>query len=200
MAKPRKLWSQLADSTKKRYKRNGVTPQQYNAGKIDRTVRERVYGKTQSLTTLIAREAGMETILKRAGIYDAYKRLPKAERKAISAQYVEGMIHGRGNPFDVNGRLRTGDELNRDYVWKGADFIVVPGENGKEFYFRREWDDRGHSKLIPIHSYGHPKRSAASLNTEQDFIQVIEQELGTVLDEADLWNDERRSALEASSP
>ena len=197
MAKPRKLWSQLADSTKKRYKRNGVTPQQYNAGKIAPDVRAKIYGKQPvSWAMRRANQNGLDSILKRAGIDREFKRLPKAERERIVDTYNAGLVGGRGNPFQPNGQLQR---LNRNYEWMGPDFVVVPGEDGKEFYFRREWNSAGGSKLIPIKGYGHPLRSVESLTSEQDFLNIIEDQLGTILDESDLWNDERRSALEASS-
>lgn len=196
MAKPRKLWSQLADSTKKRYKRNGVTPQQYNAGKIAPDVRAKIYGKQPvSWAMRRAEQTGLKTILKRAGIDRDFARLPKAERERIADLYTAGLVKGRGNPFKPGGGF---EKLTLPY--ERERIVAVPGKdkdgNDREYYFR--YGDRG--QLIPILGYGHPTRSEGSLLSEQDFINAIEDQLGTVLDEADLWNDERRSALEASSP
>ena len=208
MAKPRKLWSQLADSTKKKYKRKGITPQQYNAGKVTREQRDSIYGRNRYwMSFAIAKQQGLDTVLKRAGILDDYKRLPVAKRRDIANKYREGLIQGRGKPMKPGGGF---EKLNLPYQGtvhpesRVPNLVVVPGKdskgNDREYYFRREYTSTGKEQLIPVLGYGHPIRTEESFLTEQDFIRAIEDQLGTVLDEADLWNDERRSALDASSP
>ena len=85
MAKPKRLWSQLAPSTKARYKRYGVSPQQYNAGKISTAFRQTIMGKGgDSFTVERAKQAGLDKIV------SDFNQLPKKQREQMADLWIKG--------------------------------------------------------------------------------------------------------------
>jgi hypothetical protein len=85
MAKPKRLWSELAPSTKARYRRYNVTPQQYNAGKISTGFRQTIFGKGgDSFAVQRAKQAGLDKILHE---FDA---LPKSQREQMADLWLKG--------------------------------------------------------------------------------------------------------------
>jgi len=124
MAKPRKLWSQLAPATKARYTRYGVTPQRYNAGKISPEFRKTIMGKgAESFAVTRARQAGLDQIVHN------FNQLPKLERERMADLWLKGrterirpMTPGPNNTFELEP-LGVGGKplLNKDIVYAQMD-------------------------------------------------------------------------------
>lgn len=110
MTKPKRLWSQLAPSTKARYQRYGVTPQKYNAGKISSGFRQTIFGKGgDSFAVQRAKQAGLDKILHE---FDA---LPKKQREQMADLWLKGrtaknkpaFFHGDGS-FELEATDTSG--------------------------------------------------------------------------------------------
>lgn len=98
MTKPRKLWSQLAPSTKARYKRYGVSPQTYNAGKISHEFRQTIFGKgRESFEVARAKQYGLDQIVTN------YSKLRKSEREAMATAFLQGHTQ-RTRPIEYGSR------------------------------------------------------------------------------------------------
>lgn len=120
MAKPKKLWSQLAPSTKARYKRYNVSPQQYNAGKISSAFRQTIMGKGgESFAVARAKQAGLDQVLTN------FNRLPKKEREQMADLWLKGrtqanrpIIYGDRGAFTVEAvdtETMHGNKPNKHY-------------------------------------------------------------------------------------
>lgn len=190
MAKPKKKWSKLTPRYKDKLSRLGVSPNTYNAGKVDSEVLKIAQGKS-SLSILRAKQQGLSKII------PDFDKLDRADRARLSQAYSEGLI-SRREPLTGN-RNRFGlPETERVYTPFRNDnrhpVEVEIGPDGAEHYFRTGAD----GKRRELTSYGHPMRSPGAMGSEMDFQDILD-ELGIELSEADRWTDERRSALEASS-
>lgn len=116
----KRLWSSLAPSTKARYKRYGVTPQQYNAGKISAGFRQTIMGKGgDSFAVQRAKQAGLDKIVAE------FDRLPKKQREQMSDLWLKGrtaknkpLIYGDRGAFtveQVDTEFMRGEKPNQHY-------------------------------------------------------------------------------------
>lgn len=144
-AKAKRLWSTLAPSTKAKYKRYGVTPQRYNAGKISREFRKTIMGHgAESFAVQRAKQAGLDQIIPDFG------SLPKRDRERMADIYLKGrterirpMTVGPRNTFelealDANGRpLLNKDIMNAqmdlDEWWDKIGHGEMTDEDWKAF-------------------------------------------------------------------
>ena len=121
----KRLWSTLSTGTKARYKRYGVSPQQYNAGKISPEFRKTITGHGgESFAVQRAKQAGLEQIV------PGFSTRSKREKEKAAEAYLLGNTHknrplipGPNGTFeleqlDVNGKPL----LNKDIMTAKMDF------------------------------------------------------------------------------
>lgn len=189
----RKLWSQLSDSTKKRYKRVGITPQSYNAGKVDPELKRIAQGKS-SFTIARAKQQGMRI--------PGFQSMGIADKRRLADAYRNGLVAPR-NPLTGKRNALGLPETERVYTPFKNDTrhpveVRINPETGFEEYYRTTYSAAGNPVSQRLDSYGRPMRNVPTMESEMDFMDIL-YDMGIDMESSDLWNDERRSALEASS-
>lgn len=192
MARKQPLWSTLSKRTKERYKRLGVTPQAYNSGKLDPELKRIVHGKS-SVEILRAKQQGLGKIV------PGFDRLGIADKKRLADAYREGLVKPR-NPLTGRRNAFGLPETERVYTPRLHDRrhpveVRIDPETGFETYWGINPTSGKHEQL---NSFGHPMRSTDTMNAEMDWADILE-DLGLDIPNSDMYPDERRSALEASS-
>lgn len=92
----KRLWSSLADSTKQRYKRNGVTPQMYNSTRLRKDnagLFQQARGhRPESYRVGLARAYGVDTAA------PGFDKLPRKMQEAFADAYMDGILQ-KNVPF-----------------------------------------------------------------------------------------------------
>lgn len=142
MAKPRRLWSTLAESTKKRYRRYGVTPQQYNAGKISTEFRKTIRGHGgESFAVQRAKQAGLDRVV--AG----FDQMPKRQKERMAELWLKGratrnrpLLPGENNTFELEELGREGKPLlNKDIMFAQMDLDELFDKIGRDEMSSEDW-------------------------------------------------------------
>lgn len=111
----KKLWSQLADSTKKRYRRHGVTPAIYNSPvkrKENAALLQTAMGKApKSYAQQRAESLGLKELVPH------WNTLPRAEQRKATDLYLQGL-------FTRNRGTIPGSDFTRDFDL-GTEFNPV---------------------------------------------------------------------------
>lgn len=114
----KKKWSDLAESTKKRYTRAGITPQKYNSGNITPERKQEIYGKRKTSWQMeIAKQKGLSQGMR---IFD---ELSFKQKAALADAYLKGVV-ARRKPFDSSGKLERLD--TREIIQRNGQAIPNP--------------------------------------------------------------------------
>lgn len=143
-----KKWSQLSDSTKRRYKRHGVTPQQYNAGKLTPERKQEIYGKRKTSWAIdIAKQRGLESQFKNNP--EAFDKLTVAQKGKLADEFNKGYVSPL-SPIEDDGTLTPVDT-------------------------KRFLDT---NNRFPNKHYGMPLRTEAQFNAVMDFEEFMSDLFG----------------------
>jgi hypothetical protein len=134
----KRLWSSLAPSTKARYKRYGVSPQQYNAGKISAGFRQTIMGKGgDSFAVQRAKQAALDKVV------PDFNKLPKKQREQMADLWLKGrtepirpITYGPGGTFAVEP-VDTSPDNERHYGKPLINVDIVEAQMTLDDWFHK---------------------------------------------------------------